>query len=257
MFYPGDWMKDPELRSVSLAARGLWMDMLCLMFEGGRRGYLVLGNGKPVTNEKLARMTGTFEAKVIQYLEELEESGVLSRDKDGIIYSRRLIRDEEKRSSDTERQKEHRLSQRCHKLVTPSVTPLSVNESEYENESEVETKKERKQFVESEAQAPEGMGASVLAIGLLEHLQLVSSPHVVRVVQSAIEIASKAKLLTLAESCDWLLMLARLAQEEGEKVDRFWFEGGVQVWQGKVTTQAERERQRQRDRSQVGVNRPS
>jgi hypothetical protein len=38
-FYPGDWMKDPALRSVSLEARGLWIDMLCLLFESGRRGY--------------------------------------------------------------------------------------------------------------------------------------------------------------------------------------------------------------------------
>ncbi len=37
-FYPGDWMKDPALRSVSLEARGLWMDMLCLLFESVRRG---------------------------------------------------------------------------------------------------------------------------------------------------------------------------------------------------------------------------
>ncbi len=37
-FYPGDWMKDPSLRSVSLEARGLWMDMLCLLFESVRRG---------------------------------------------------------------------------------------------------------------------------------------------------------------------------------------------------------------------------
>ena len=36
-FYPGDWMKDPGLRSVSLEARGLWIDMLCLLFESGRR----------------------------------------------------------------------------------------------------------------------------------------------------------------------------------------------------------------------------
>ena len=48
VFYPGDWFKDPALRSVSLAARGLWIDMLCLMFEGDHRGYLPHATGKPV-----------------------------------------------------------------------------------------------------------------------------------------------------------------------------------------------------------------
>jgi hypothetical protein len=57
-FYPGDWMKDPALRSVSIAARGLWIDMLCLMHESDRRGYLQHATGKPVTAEQLARMTG-------------------------------------------------------------------------------------------------------------------------------------------------------------------------------------------------------
>ena len=35
---PADWMKDPALRSVSLEARGLWMDMLCLLFESVAQG---------------------------------------------------------------------------------------------------------------------------------------------------------------------------------------------------------------------------
>ena len=75
-FYPGDWMKDPGLRSVSLEARGLWIDMLCLLFESGRRGYLQHATGKPVTNEQLARMTGSSPEQVSRLLQELEGQGV-------------------------------------------------------------------------------------------------------------------------------------------------------------------------------------
>jgi hypothetical protein len=101
-FYPGDWMKDPGLRSVSLEARGLWMDMLCLLFESGRRGYLQHATGKPVTPEQLARMTGGSTEQVSRLLQELEDSGVFSRTEHGTIYSRRMIRDERKRSACSE-----------------------------------------------------------------------------------------------------------------------------------------------------------
>ena len=33
-FYPRDWRGDQALRVVSLAARGLWIEMLSIMHEG-------------------------------------------------------------------------------------------------------------------------------------------------------------------------------------------------------------------------------
>jgi hypothetical protein len=101
-FYPGDWMKDPGLRSVSLEARGLWIDMLCLLFESVRRGYLQHATSKPVTPEQLARMTGGSAEQVSRLLRELEDSGVFSRTEHGTIYSRRMIRDERKRAACSE-----------------------------------------------------------------------------------------------------------------------------------------------------------
>ena len=78
-FYPGDWMKDPAVRSVTVAARGLWIDMLCLMHESDRRGYLQHATGRPVSAEQLARMTGCSASEVARLLRELEECGVFSR----------------------------------------------------------------------------------------------------------------------------------------------------------------------------------
>jgi len=87
-------MKDPALRSVSLAARGLWVDMLCLMFEASKRGYLIL-NEKPVSVEQLARMVGGNTDEVFGLVDELLQSGVASRNGIDVIYSRRMVRDEE------------------------------------------------------------------------------------------------------------------------------------------------------------------
>lgn len=100
-FYPGDWMKDPALRACSLAARGLWLDLLCLMFECDRRGYLQI-NGKPMSLEQIARATGCSTDEASRGLQELESSGVFSRSEHGSIYSRRLVRDDQTRAARSE-----------------------------------------------------------------------------------------------------------------------------------------------------------
>ena len=97
-FYPGDWMKDPALRACTIAARGIWIDMLSLMFESSRRGYLQHVTGKPVTAEQLARITGCSTDEVSRLLQELEDAGVFSRTDSNVIFSRRMSRDERKRA---------------------------------------------------------------------------------------------------------------------------------------------------------------
>jgi hypothetical protein len=97
-FYPGDWMKDPSLRSVSFAARGLWVDMLCLMFEGGfKRGFMCHPNGKAITTPQLCRIVGGSAEEILPLLDELEATGVFSKTENGVIFSRRMVRDEERR----------------------------------------------------------------------------------------------------------------------------------------------------------------
>lgn len=97
-FYPADWLRDPALRSVSSGARGLWMDILCLMWECVPRGHLQTPSGKPYTTEMICRATGNISKEEVDgWLGELEYSGVLSHTASGVIYSRRMVRDEHKR----------------------------------------------------------------------------------------------------------------------------------------------------------------
>jgi hypothetical protein len=94
-FYPRDWVGDIELRFLSHGARGLWIDMLCLMAMNERRGYLEAA-GKPVADSNsLARLTSGCPEEVARLLDELETGGVFSRDDAGVIYSRRMVRDAE------------------------------------------------------------------------------------------------------------------------------------------------------------------
>ena len=99
-FYPGDWLRSTDLRSCSIGARGLWIDMLCLMHEGTPYGYLKVGN-KDILPPILAKMVGESTENVEIWLKELENSGVFSRKptENGSIYSRRMVRDEKVRES--------------------------------------------------------------------------------------------------------------------------------------------------------------
>lgn len=94
-FYPGDWLRDAALRTCSIAARGLWVELLCVMHANAdRRGYLTLPTGLPMNSGHIARMVGISTQQADEYLAELEEAGVFSRDESGVIFSRRMVRDD-------------------------------------------------------------------------------------------------------------------------------------------------------------------
>lgn len=95
-FYPADWRKDMALQSCSVAARGLWMDMLCIAHECEPYGHLTV-NGKAMSAAQIGRHTGLTERECQRLIAELDDAGVSSRTEDGTIYSRRMVRDEDLR----------------------------------------------------------------------------------------------------------------------------------------------------------------
>jgi hypothetical protein len=96
-FYPSDWRTDPGLRLCSIPARGLWIEMLCIMHEGSPYGSLTRA-GRPITDDMLARLVGDAVEDVTAWREELREQDVYSED-GGIIFSRRMTRDEALRNA--------------------------------------------------------------------------------------------------------------------------------------------------------------
>jgi hypothetical protein len=92
-FFTGDWMKDPELRFCSIFARGLLVDLLCILFEAKEQGYASNPDGTPRSNDQIVdAIAGGGREEKLAALAELERSGVLSRDIRGVLYSRRLSR---------------------------------------------------------------------------------------------------------------------------------------------------------------------
>lgn len=96
-FYPGDWKKDLGIQSLDFFDRHVWFEMLLLMHESEERGVLVI-NGKPVTEEMLARMLGLDKQILSKSLENIKNAGVCGVREDGAIFSRRMVRDEDIRS---------------------------------------------------------------------------------------------------------------------------------------------------------------
>ena len=90
-FYPTDWQSDPALRMCNLAARGLWIEMLCLMHKAHPYGHLLV-NGQSPTDTQLGVLVGAPPDQVAAMLGDLEIAGVFSRTRAGVIYSRKMSR---------------------------------------------------------------------------------------------------------------------------------------------------------------------
>lgn len=90
-FFPTDWRADPALRMCSPAARGVWIDLICLMHEATPYGHLLV-NGHCPTDAQIAVLLGTTPEQLSEYIGELEQAGVFSRTKDSVIYSRKMTR---------------------------------------------------------------------------------------------------------------------------------------------------------------------
>jgi hypothetical protein len=96
-FFPTDWQGDECVALLSLAARGLWWEMLLIIHKAG--GYLRT-NGRALSEPELARMVRADTSEVAALIEELETAGVFSRDDAGTIFSRRILRDLKKAEAD-------------------------------------------------------------------------------------------------------------------------------------------------------------
>lgn len=97
-FFVDDYLGDDNVQLCSLAAQGLWCNMLFRMHKAPKRGYLCLKK-QPMTKEMaikaLAKWTANPEQTISELLTELDDHGVYSTDADGCIYNRRMLKEVE------------------------------------------------------------------------------------------------------------------------------------------------------------------
>ena len=96
-FYPGDWMKDPALALCTLRARGLLIELMCVMHESSTYGALVAHDGRALTKEQILRVARASVAEgAMEALDELIANGVIKHEHErNYYYSARMMRDEE------------------------------------------------------------------------------------------------------------------------------------------------------------------
>ena len=97
MWYPGDHRRDIALQTCSYEAQAFWRFILDVMHWGEPYGHLATAGGVAITPADLARMTGVSLRRVKRWMAELETRSVFSRTATGIVYSRRMVRDERTR----------------------------------------------------------------------------------------------------------------------------------------------------------------
>jgi hypothetical protein len=89
-FWHKEWLVDPELRICSPEARGVWIDLICVMANSTEPGVLLVAGRVPDMGE-ISRLTGIPDKrKVARIIKELEHNRVLSRNSDGAILSRKM-----------------------------------------------------------------------------------------------------------------------------------------------------------------------
>lgn len=94
-FDTSDWLRCPELKVLPPDIRGLWMDMLCYMWESVERGVMVKPTGDIYTQDEIVRMLGKDASGSDTWLDQLIIGGVCGVRADGAIYSRRMVRSAE------------------------------------------------------------------------------------------------------------------------------------------------------------------
>jgi hypothetical protein len=106
-FYPGDWAKDAKLRRCSLLAKGAWIEMILISFDCDERGRFADGD-RPWSDDEIASAIHGDQQDALNGLKELLDKGVATRDESGAVICRRVVRDEEWRRGNRQRQSRFR-----------------------------------------------------------------------------------------------------------------------------------------------------
>lgn len=118
--------------------------MLCIAHDGDPYGHVTI-NGKAATPRQLGSITGPPEREISKLLVELEQAGVFSKTQEGVIFSRRMVRDHEASKAGRDHvEKRWATSRDTQKQNTEEPTPHPIRggdtlESDTESEADTES----------------------------------------------------------------------------------------------------------------------
>jgi hypothetical protein len=107
-FSPKAWRADTA--NLSWETRAFWFELVILMHESPRRGFLLKPNGRPWRSEDLMERYKLTQDQLTKMRDEIEASQLWSRDGNSKIpYCRRMIREEGRKTKAREHMVEERL----------------------------------------------------------------------------------------------------------------------------------------------------
>ena len=125
-FYVRDWLSDPQLRMVSHQSKGIWIDLLCYLWESPDRGKL------EGTDQQFIKMIGCSkeeweqfyqDANVTKFADVTNSNGYVT------VCNRRMFREEKDRRDTRLRVQKHREKKSSNGSSNDSVTPPSSSSS--------------------------------------------------------------------------------------------------------------------------------
>jgi hypothetical protein len=130
-FYPADWLNDIKLQTCSLEAQGLLINLMCIMHQSDKYGYLLI-NGSIPTAKDVSHLLRLHHKTYDKTLKELFLKGVLSTNGNGEIFCKRMVKDEHIRQVRREAGKlggSPLLNQKVKQEVNQKQTPSSSSSS--------------------------------------------------------------------------------------------------------------------------------
>jgi len=129
-FYPADYLLDTQ--PLSPAARGLWMDLICLLWRADSRGSMTL------TQDQWARLLRCDVTLLVTVLDELQQFTICDIVNNGnatvTVRSRRMAKEEKHRKSVRLRVSRHRSNKVSNAPVPDRNRENQKSESESESE---------------------------------------------------------------------------------------------------------------------------
>lgn len=125
-FYVRDWLSDPQLKMASHQSKGIWIDLLCYMWESPERGTIT------GTIQELCRMLGTTDPEFIRFMDEakrLNFASVTESNGKVTVLNRRMVREEKDRKNNALRQARHKSNVKSNADGNEKVTPPSSSSS--------------------------------------------------------------------------------------------------------------------------------
>lgn len=92
-FYPEDWLSSVKLQLCSVTAKGLMIDLMCLMHMSDKYGFLLI-NGVQIDDKSLAKVLRMNTKPLTKALQQLVKNGVLKKDDSGVLYCKRMVEDD-------------------------------------------------------------------------------------------------------------------------------------------------------------------